>query len=209
MLLKKKKLQTWARYIHVYVSMGLLLIILFFVITGITLNRPHLFVNTHAEVSEQSLLLPIELFHSEKGLYQPDASKLIKYLKAHTAISGQASALQLFSEIEQGQLVFGEISLDFKGPGYNAAVFVDMFSGETTIEVTDYGVIALLNDLHKGRNSGGVWQLFIDFSALLMLLFVLSGVCLLLPKHKTLITSLKWSCVGTLVTGLIYLIFVP
>lgn len=74
--------------------------------------------------------------------------------------------------------------MDFKGPGYNASVFVDVTSEMVEVETTNYGVIALLNDLHKGRNSGEVWKWFIDITALLMIFFVLTGVCLLLPKKK-------------------------
>ena len=54
-----------------------------------------------------------------------------------------------------------------------------MVTQHAEIEITDYGVIALLNDLHKGRNSGEVWKRFIDITALLMVFFVLTGVCLL------------------------------
>ncbi len=70
--------------------------------------------------------------------------------------------------------------LDYKGSGYNAAIFIDMTTAQATIESTHYGVIAVLNDLHKGRNSGEVWRWFIDITALLMVMFVLTGVFLLM-----------------------------
>ena len=57
--------------------------------------------------------------------------------------------------------------MDFKGPGYNASVFIDLLAGEAEIETTDYGWVAQLNDLHKGRNTGEAWIVFIDISALL------------------------------------------
>lgn len=31
---------------------------------------------------------------------------------------------------------------------------------------------AVLNDLHKGRNTGEIWKWFIDITALLMVVFV-------------------------------------
>ena len=99
--------------------------------------------------------------------------------------------------------------MDFKGPGYNASVFVDVTSEMVEVETTNYGVIALLNDLHKGRNSGEVWKWFIDITALLMVFFVLTGVCLLLPKKKTLNTSIKWTVFGSTISLAIYFVAVP
>ncbi|WP_368734095.1 PepSY-associated TM helix domain-containing protein, partial [Parabacteroides distasonis] len=42
-------------------------------------------------------------------------------------------------------MLIGEVSMDFKGPGYNASVFVDVTSEMVEVETTNYGVIALLN----------------------------------------------------------------
>ncbi|EVU13262.1 pepSY-associated TM helix family protein, partial [Vibrio parahaemolyticus V-223/04] len=90
--------------------------------------------------------------------FQPNRVALIDFLTQEVALRGTPSALDVYTEVEQGELVLGELSLDFKGPGYNATVFVDMTTGDADIETTNYGAIALLNDLHKGRNSGDVWK---------------------------------------------------
>lgn len=209
MILKTKAVQVWARRLHIYISMALLLIVLFFSVTGITLNRPQWFESSEPTIARQTLTIPDSLFSSERGHYLPDEDRLIRYLTTKADITGSASGLDVFTEIEDGELVEGEISFDFKGPGYNASVFIDMLSGEAEIESTDYGVVALLNDLHKGRNSGEVWKWFIDITALLMIFFVLTGVCLLLPKKKTLNTSLKWTALGSFVTAMIFLFAVP
>ncbi|WP_299021986.1 PepSY-associated TM helix domain-containing protein [uncultured Photobacterium sp.] len=64
MLLKTKAVQLWARRLHIYISMALLLVVLFFSVTGITLNRPELFVNSLPSVSEVELQLTDELMAS-------------------------------------------------------------------------------------------------------------------------------------------------
>ncbi|MEC6797955.1 PepSY-associated TM helix domain-containing protein [Photobacterium sp. S4TG1] len=209
MVLKNKAVQLWARRLHIYISMALLLVVLFFAITGITLNRPHLFVSQSPNVVEQQLVIPHELLASEKGPFSPNRSALIAYLAKHGEVRGTPSAIDIFTDIDGNELVEGEISLDYKGPGYNATVFIDMTTAEATIESTNYGVIAVLNDLHKGRNSGEVWRWFIDITAVLMVLFVLTGVCLLIPKKKTFRTSLKWMGLGSVVSLLIYIVAVP
>ncbi|OBU16206.1 peptidase [Photobacterium aquimaris] len=209
MVLKNKAVQLWARRLHIYISMALLLVVLFFAITGITLNRPHLFVSQSPDVIEQQLVIPTELLGSDKGPFAPDRSALIAYLAKHSDVTGTPSAIDIFTDVDGDELLEGEISLDYKGPGYNATVFIDMTTAQATIESTNYGVIAVLNDLHKGRNSGEVWRWFIDITALLMVMFVLTGVCLLIPKKKTFQTSLKWMGLGSVISLLIYIFAVP
>ncbi|MEF1310642.1 PepSY-associated TM helix domain-containing protein [Vibrio mytili] len=209
MLLKSKGVQTWARRLHIYISMALLLVTLFFAITGITLNRPELFERNEPIVQQHALVIPAASLFLSSTSFQPNRSEVIAYLKRELQLSGMPSALDVYTEVEAGELLVGELSMDFKGPGYNATVFVDMTTGEAEVETTHYGIVALLNDLHKGRNSGDVWKWFIDATALLMVFFVLTGVCLLLPKKKTLRTSLQWMGFGTALSLIVYIVAVP
>ncbi len=208
-MFKNKAVQVWARRLHIYISMALLLVVLFFSVTGITLNRPEIFVKSEPDSSEQVLSLPADLFQSERGPFVPNEAAIIDYLTKHAQLSGKPSALQVFTEIEDGELIEGEISMDYKGPGYNAAVFIDMLAREAVVEKSHYGLVAVLNDLHKGRNSGEVWKWFIDITALLMVLFVLTGVCLLVPKKKTFNTAIKWTLFGSIISLLIFFVAVP
>ena len=209
MLLKSKGVQTWARRLHIYISMALLLVTLFFAITGITLNRPELFERSEPIIQQHTLTIPNEQLFANEGSFQPNRAALLSFLTQETDLRGTPSALDVYTEVEDGELLIGELSLDFKGPGYNATVFVDMTTGEAEVETTNYGIVALLNDLHKGRNSGDVWKWFIDITALLMIFFVLTGVCLLLPKKKTLNTSIKWTVFGSAISLVIYFVAVP
>jgi uncharacterized protein len=208
-MLKNKAVQVWARRLHIYISMALLLVVLFFSVTGITLNRPEIFVKSEPDSSEQVLSIPADLFQSAKGPFVPNEPAIVDYLTKHAQLSGKPSALQVFTEIEDGELIEGEISMDYKGPGYNVAVFIDMLAKEAVVEKSHYGLVAVLNDLHKGRNSGDVWKWFIDITALLMVLFVLTGVCLLVPKKKTFNTAIKWTLFGSIISLLIFFVAVP
>ncbi|MCW8331734.1 PepSY-associated TM helix domain-containing protein [Photobacterium sp. SDRW27] len=209
MLLKNKAVQIWARRLHIYISMALLLVVLFFSVTGITLNRPEFFVTSEPTVDEVAIQLPNALIASGSREFVPDEEQLVAFLTEQAEISGKPSDVEIFTEVENGELLEGEISLNYKGPGFNASVFIDLTTQEAVVEKSHYGVIAVLNDLHKGRNSGEVWKWFIDITALLMVFFVLTGVCLLFPKKKTFSTSLKWTAVGSLATLLIFIFAVP
>ena len=71
------------------------------------------------------------------------------------------------------------------------------------------GLVALLNDLHKGRDSGTAWGVIIDLSAVLMVLVSLSGLVLVFYLQKRLFSGLVTLGVGAGVCYLAYLIWVP
>jgi hypothetical protein len=64
-------------------------------------------------------------------------------------------------------------------PGGDAWLTIDAASGDVAYEDTDRGWIAYLNDLHKGRNAGLAWSLFLDAFAVACVLFCLTGLVLL------------------------------
>ncbi|MDO6524642.1 PepSY-associated TM helix domain-containing protein [Motilimonas sp. 1_MG-2023] len=208
-MLKNKSVQSWARVLHIYISMALLMVVLFFVVTGITLNRAAWFVSDTPAVRLVEFTVPAALLRSNDQADTPNQLALVEFVKSHGGLSGQVSGYELYRDRDGDELVAGEISFSFKGPGYSASVFIDMLTGQGEVEEQRFGLIAVLNDLHKGRNSGAIWQLFIDISALLMLGFVLTGVCLLVPKKKSFIAGLKWCGWGSLATFLLYWIAVP
>jgi len=63
-------------------------------------------------------------------------------------------------------------------------VSIDRASGAARSESTDRGWVAYFNDLHKGRNTGIVWMLFIDLVAAACLFFSITGLVLLVIQAK-------------------------
>lgn len=49
----------------------------------------------------------------------------------------------------------------------------------TVLERVDDGLVAVINDLHKGRHTGTAWFYFIDVTAVICLLFAITGLLLL------------------------------
>jgi uncharacterized protein len=72
-----------------------------------------------------------------------------------------------------------ELYLSAPGPGRDAWVSIDRASGAAKYETTDRGWVAYFNDLHKGRNTGVAWTIFIDVVAVAVLFFSLTGLVLL------------------------------
>lgn len=88
-----------------------------------------------------------------------------------------------------------EASVSLPRPGGDAWVTVDRRSGAVEYEKTTRGVIALLNDLHKGRNAGPAWGLFIDVFAFACLVFTSTGLVLLALHSKLRVST--WPLVAT------------
>ena len=76
MWLKSRAVQMWARRLHVYISMALLLVVLFFSVTGITLNRPELFESSKPNIQTHNLTLPSDLFSIKNDRLEPNTSCL-------------------------------------------------------------------------------------------------------------------------------------
>ena len=102
-----------------------------------------------------------------------------------------------------------ECMVTFKGPGYAADAFIDRATGRYDLTESSHGFIAIVNDLHKGRDSGKAWSVLIDVAAGLMTFVSLTGLVLLFyinsPRRSGLITAL----VGTVVVGAVFWFWVP
>ena len=73
-------------------------------------------------------------------------------------------------------------------------VTYDQYRLAITYERTERGWIAYLNDLHKGRNTGLAWSLFLDVFALACVIFCVTGFVLL--KLHAVGRPSTWPMVG-------------
>ena len=55
-----------------------------------------------------------------------------------------------------------------KGPGSTADAVVERRTGTYELTESRHGLVAMANDLHKGRDTGDIWKWLIDVSALLL-----------------------------------------
>lgn len=100
-----------------------------------------------------------------------------------------------------------EIYVDLPRPGGDAWLTIDRTTGEIEQEVTKRGAIAFLNDLHKGRHTGTVWVLFMDFFSVVSIVFCLTGLALLVVHARR--RPMTWPVViaGTLLPVFLILFF--
>lgn len=102
-----------------------------------------------------------------------------------------------------------ECFVAFKGPGFSAVAFIQRESGECTVTVLRHGVVAVIDDLHKGRDSGAAWSALIDISAVLMTVSSLTGIFLLLYLRRIRFSGLVTAVVGTVLMVAVFVWLVP
>ncbi len=96
-----------------------------------------------------------------------------------------------------------------KGPGYEASAVINRDTGKYELTETRGGFVAVLNDLHKGRDTGKKWSTVIDISAIFLAFVSLTGLTLIFFLTKRRTTALVAIAIGAFVSYLIYALWVP
>jgi hypothetical protein len=181
----------WLRQLHTWhwISAAVSLVgMLMFAVTGVTLNHAGL-IPAQPKVIDRTATLPPSLLRMLKAT--PAATDAP--LPAPVAAS-VAQAVGLDPSGRPAEWSDDEVYVAMPRPGGDAWVSVDRASGAIKAETTSQGLIALLNDLHKGRNTGLAWRLFIDVFAAAAILF--SGTGLLLLQFHAKHRKKTWPLVG-------------
>lgn len=183
------------RWLHIYLSMLSFSGLMFFAITGITLNHPTWFGADQQSIRDEQGEVPASALAGEI-----DRLSIAEQVRNDHRLRG------VVAEFEADEY---EVMIVFKGPGYAADVFVDRETGSYTVTETTTGVMAVLNDLHKGRDSGLGWSWVIDLSAALMVLVSVSGFGLLFYLRKRRVTGVVTAVVGTVLLIVAWALVVP
>lgn len=180
----RRKLASVSRWLHIYLSMFSFAVLLFFAVTGLTLNHASWF---DGQERTATLKGSVDLKWLAKDV---DKLDVVEYFRRVHHITG---ALHDF-RVDDTQC-----SVSFKGPGYAADAAIDRATGSYEVTETRMGFWAVMNDLHKGRDSGGVWAAVIDISAVLMTLVSLTGFVLIFFMLKKRFSGLTIFATGVAV----------
>lgn len=189
--IRKSRKSFWLRQFYTihWMSSAISLIgLLLFAITGFTLNHAAE-IEGEPVVAEGSGQLPAKLLPLIAPNDKPDAKKPLPPKVADWV----AGTFQVKAGGE-AEWSADEVYLALPRPGGDGWVSIDRASGEATSENTERGWISYLNDLHKGRNAGPEWKLFIDVFVLACVVFSLTGL-ILLELHARKRRS-TWPLVG-------------
>ncbi len=182
------------RWLHIYFSMAGLAATLFFSVTGLTLNHPDWLFGTTR--SEQTLSGQMEMAWIRVGAPEADIAKLeiVEFLRSTHGVSG---AMEEF-RVDRNELVVG-----FKGPGSSNDFFIDRRTGRYEATASYEGLVAVMNDLHKGRHTGPVWTWVIDIAAIILAVVSFTGLGLLFYIRRRRRSGLVTALGGLAALGLV------
>ncbi len=172
---------------------------LFFSFTGLTLNHPTWFGGDKQVIVKNKGKLNVNWVNN------PDTNKIAKleiveFLRKTYEVKGVVSEVRIDDY---------EVSVSLKGPAYSCDAFINREDGTYEVSEVKMGIMAVMNDLHKGRDSGKGWSWIIDISAVFLILVSLSGLILLCFIKKKRVAGFITGVVGLALCYLIYVIFVP
>jgi uncharacterized protein len=194
----KQSSAKWIRWLHIYGSMFSCAVVLFFSVTGITLNHPDWFGGESERVREATGSIPVE------WVTVGEASVSRLEVVEHLRKEGKARGAMKDFTIDENQCIVA-----FRSPGYTADVFIDRTTGKYDLVESAMGWVAVMNDLHKGRDSGLAWSWLIDLSAALLVFVSGTGLLLLFYINRHRRAGLVTAVFGILVTVLVYVSLVP
>ncbi len=180
------------RWLHIYLSLVSFVVVLFFSVTGVTLNHPDM-LGGRLRQSERRGQLPMDWLKEA----EPRKLEIVELLRGKYGVRGL---------VDDFRIDEGECTVSFKGPGYAAEVIVSRADGAFTLTTATEGTLAVMNDLHKGRYTGGVWSWVIDLSAIFLTLVSLTGIGLFCYLKRLRVPGLITLVVGgAIVLALIWL----
>jgi len=168
-------------------------LLLFFAVTGLTLNHAEWFDSQQRPVIYHGTLNKAWVNTSDPGAIAKN--ELVNYFRRTYRTRGALSDFHVDGE---------QCEVLFKGPGYEADATIDRATGKYDLSVSPFSLVAVLNDLHKGRDTGKKWSAVIDFSAVLMTLVALTGLTLIFFLHQRRFSGLVLVAVGALLCFLVY-----
>lgn len=194
---RKPQLAGLIRWLHIYLSMVSFAIVLFFAVTGLTLNHADWFEDqsTSAKYTGKVQLAWVA------GTDTATVAKLpvVEFLRKTHSVNGAVNDFRIDDR---------QCSVSFRGPGYTADAFIDRATGTYELNETRMGLGAVMNDLHKGRDTGRQWAIVIDVAAVFMTLVSATSLILLLFLKKRRSSGLILVAVGTVVIYVVYRLWV-
>ncbi len=189
----KKFVAKYSRWLHIYLSMISFVIVLFFSITGLTLNHADYFQkNTSITQNEGKI---DSNWISATDTLKIKKLEIVEFFRNKYKVKGSVTDFRIYDS---------EISLTFKAPGYASDIFINRDDANFSLMQTNQGLMGFFNDLHKGRDTGKAWLWVIDVSAILMTIISLTGLILLLFIKKKRTAGVALLFAGLILIYIVY-----
>ncbi|CAM4363570.1 PepSY-associated TM helix domain-containing protein [Acinetobacter pragensis] len=168
-----------ARYVHGWLSAFAFIVLVFFSLTGLFLNHPEWFDPAKDEKTVK-IQLPENLLQAAQKQENP-SNALLDYIRQKETVVGR---------YQSSEVIDGEVMIRLESPAGSTDIWALLDTGEVEITQKPASAVSLINDLHRGKNSGTAWRWLIDISAVLILALSLAGYILFLSIKSRLVTHL-------------------
>lgn len=185
------------RWLHTYLSLIGFAAVLFFAVTGLTLNHAAWFESGSEHERTLRRAVPLELLAGRDTL---NVGSLERWARTEFGLHGDVNDASL--DTQHGSILF-------KAPGYSADVEIDVAKSTAEVHETRVNSWAVLDDLHKGRDSGAIWSWAIDISASVIGVSALTGIWLLFYVKRRRVAGALVAVIGLLILALVAWIWTP
>ena len=201
--INKRALYSTSRALHIYISTALFFLLILFCVSGIVLNHVDWLKNDKNN-GQVTATIPAELV-TKANAQLNTLPTLYPEIEAYLAKQYSLTKVKSIEWEKEDALVM----LDYPLPAGFAYAELDFTTGELNLDYQTGGFLSLIGDLHKGRYTGEVWSWVIDISAVLMILFAITGMIILFQNRKKRLAGIWITVLGIATPVVIYLCWVP
>ncbi len=195
----KKQARIWHWISGAICLIGMLL----FAVTGITLNHAADIPASPVTRSFETTLSPAAMralsAEPEDGTTGSLPRDIVRQLRSDLSVNVSGQTVE-WTDIDA--------YIALPRPGGDAWLAIDRETGLVEYETTSRGAISYLNDLHKGRNTGLAWAVFLDVFSLATIFFCLTGLWLLQIHSGKRAITWPLTLAGLAVPVLVILFFI-
>ena len=177
------------RMLHAYLSAFAFLILLFFSVTGLTLNHPD-WLSGH-KPGEQTRTVTVPFLDIAQAMKSPSPPRALA--------EAVGRITPLVGPYASGDIADGQALLRLEGPPGVSDITLTLATGQAEVVTKRATVVAMLNDLHKGKATAAGWHLFIDVAAILFIALSVLGYVLFFSLRFRLVPSLILTGISLLV----------
>jgi len=160
--------------------------VLFFAVTGVTLNHPTWTFGDDVERITVTGTLP--------SGWQDDPVDFLavsEYVRSTHDVSAPVADYGIAN---------GEGTISFRGPGVTNDLFFRTADGSYDLVTVQQGFVGVMNDLHKGRDAASSWKWLIDVSGVFLTVVAFTGLTLQAFLRKRRRSAYALATVGSIVT---------
>jgi len=201
--INKRALYSTSRALHIYISTALFFLLILFCVSGIVLNHVDWLKNDKNN-GQVTATIPAQLV-TKANEQLNTLPTLYPEIEAYLAEQYALTKVKSIEWEKEDALVM----LDYPLPAGFAYAELDFTNGELNLDYQTGGFLSLIGDLHKGRYTGEVWSWVIDISAVLMILFAITGMIILFQNRKKRLAGIWITVLGVATPLVIYLCWVP